>query len=174
MLFLATEVVSGQIVAEIPIPTPNSRPFFLTVGPDGAIWFSENEQPGGVPGTNKVGRVTSPVGPITEVAVNDGTGNSGGLYGIASGADGNLWIADTAAMRIARLTLGGNTTLFAAPYFLGGAFQLVAGSDGTLWFTRLSEANVGRVTLNGVFSTYALPENPPPNNFIAADTNGAV
>lgn len=161
-------------MSDYPIPTPNSRPFFLTVGPDGAVWFAESAQPGGIPGTNKVGRIGSSVGPIIEVPVQDGTGNSGGLYGIASGADGNLWITDTPAMRIVRLTTSGAATLFPAPFLLGGAFQIVNGADGTLWFTNLSSATIGRVTLSGVISSYALPENPPPENFIAADASGAV
>jgi streptogramin lyase len=43
---------------EFPIPTPNSQPLGITPGPDGALWFTENEG-------NKIGRITT-AGAITE------------------------------------------------------------------------------------------------------------
>src|SRR5260370_21972743 len=54
-------VASGQIVREFPIPTPNSDPIGIAAGPDGALWFAEENT------SNKIGRITT-TGVITEFA----------------------------------------------------------------------------------------------------------
>lgn len=41
--------MDGQIT-EYTIPTPNSVPFIIAVGPDNALWFTENAG-------NKIGRI---------------------------------------------------------------------------------------------------------------------
>jgi hypothetical protein len=46
------EPVSGQSFTEFPIPTPNAFPQGITVGPDRALWFTEEN-------ANKIGRVTT-------------------------------------------------------------------------------------------------------------------
>lgn len=45
----------GQIT-RFPIPTPDSRPTGIALGPDGAMWFTEN-------GASKIGRIDPPPGP---------------------------------------------------------------------------------------------------------------
>src|SRR5256885_14851667 len=47
-------------VTEFAIPTANSQPTGITSGPDGNLWFTENN-------TNKIGKCTT-AGGITEVA----------------------------------------------------------------------------------------------------------
>jgi streptogramin lyase len=42
---------SAQIVTEFPLPV-GSLPSGITVGPDGALWFTENH-------ANKIGRITT-------------------------------------------------------------------------------------------------------------------
>jgi virginiamycin B lyase len=64
---------------EFAIPTKASRPFNVTTGPDGNIWFTET-------GAGKIGRIT-PRGVITEFPL----GNSmSGPQDITTGPDGNL------------------------------------------------------------------------------------
>src|ERR1700742_2427686 len=48
----------AQTVTEFPIPTAGSLPSGITVGPDGALWFTES-------GSGKIGRITTS-GVITE------------------------------------------------------------------------------------------------------------
>src|SRR6266851_5797099 len=84
-------VASGQIIREFPIPTPNSDPIGIAAGPDGALWFAEENV------SNKIGRITT-TGVITEFAAP--TLNVSG--GIAAGPDGALWF--TEFNKIGRIT----------------------------------------------------------------------
>ena len=43
---------AAEAVTEFPVPTAVSQPAEITVGPDGAIWFTEE-------GGNKIGRITT-------------------------------------------------------------------------------------------------------------------
>lgn len=75
----------AQSVAEFDIPIPNARPYWLTAGSDGAIWFTMS-------GARSIGRITSD-GRMTAFEV-DGTP----LF-LTVAADGNLWftMADSPA-----------------------------------------------------------------------------
>lgn len=55
-------ITSAGTITEYPIPTPNSAPWDVALGPDGALWFteSENYRTGA-----KIGRITT-AGVITE------------------------------------------------------------------------------------------------------------
>ena len=59
---LQAQTAAPQVrITEYPLPTPDSAPGGLTVGPDGALWFTEND-------ANKIGRlalVTAPGLPNT-------------------------------------------------------------------------------------------------------------
>src|SRR5215470_13726277 len=83
VIFLA---VSGEragaapAITEFPVPTAASMPFFIIDGPDGNLWFTEQQG-------NKIGRVTM-AGQITEFSIP--TANSNPQY-ITVGSDGNLW-----------------------------------------------------------------------------------
>jgi virginiamycin B lyase len=71
------------------IPTAGSDPFDITVGPDGNLWFLEENQSI----AENVGRVT-PGGVITEFP-------AGGLTSyIAAGPDGNLWFSGSEVVRM--------------------------------------------------------------------------
>jgi streptogramin lyase len=51
---------SAQTITEFTIPTELSGPASITVGPDGALWFTENE-------ANKIGRITTLCSPHLDV-----------------------------------------------------------------------------------------------------------
>src|SRR4051812_19782509 len=57
-------------------------------------------------------RLAPAVGGITELAL---PAAANGAYGVAAGPDGNLWVAESAADQIARITPGGAVTEFAIP-----------------------------------------------------------
>ena len=40
-------------LTEFPLPVPDSRPYTIVTGPDGALWFTESRG-------NNIGRVTTP------------------------------------------------------------------------------------------------------------------
>src|SRR6476620_5115854 len=69
-----------------PIPTPDAKPYIITVGPDGLLWFCES-------GTAKIGRLDQDSGAFTEFPTP--TPNSRPI-GIIAGPDGNLWFCENA------------------------------------------------------------------------------
>jgi streptogramin lyase len=97
LLISAALLFSSQLAlaqTEFPIPTPNSVPSGITVGPEvpvGALWFTETGDPAlGPKVRGKIGRITT-AGVITEFPIP--TLNSA-PNGITTGPDGALWFAE--------------------------------------------------------------------------------
>jgi len=118
---------TGSIVEAV-TPTFSSFPEKLTVGPDGAIWFTE-------PSAGQIGRAVFAGGQIqiTEFRVTDGVTFGGGIFGIVTGSDGNLWMADGGISVVWRYNIAANT--FTAFSLAGGSgpHAIAAGPDGNLW-----------------------------------------
>ncbi len=74
---------SGTVTV-YPVLTGNSAPSYITAGPDGALWFTEQNG-------NNIGRITT-AGVVTEYPVP--TANSRQPEGTASGPDGALWFTE--------------------------------------------------------------------------------
>src|SRR6266446_6859221 len=74
--------VAGKIT-EFRLPSHDSRPEGITLGPDGNLWFVQVKR-------NQVGRIT-PAGQVTEFTLPHT--KSGPLF-ITSGPDGNLWFTE--------------------------------------------------------------------------------
>ncbi|MGZ3644267.1 MAG: virginiamycin B lyase family protein [Ktedonobacteraceae bacterium] len=137
---------SSGIITEFPVPTSNSLPQGITLGPDGNLWFTEYSG-------NKIGRIT-PTGTITEYPIP--TANSS-LTSITSGPDGNLWFTEYYPGKIGRITPIGTITEYSLP-----ANSLVesitSGPDGNLWFTESYQpSQIGRITPTGTITEYPLP-----------------
>jgi virginiamycin B lyase len=81
------------------------------VGPDGNLWFTEEN-------SAKIGMITT-AGVITEYAVPT---SSPSPTAMVTGSDGNLWFAESGANAIGHIT----TT--------GGTQSIASGPDGELWF----------------------------------------
>src|SRR3984957_6103486 len=90
------------IISEFPVPTVDSVPLYITAGPDGALWFTENN-------SNKIGRMTS-AGAVSEYH----TPSDSRPVVITTGPDGALWFTE-AANNIGRITTSGFIT---AEYFI--------------------------------------------------------
>ena len=111
-------------ITEYPIPTPNSAPSDIVLGPDGNLWFTEYVG-------NKIGRIT-PAGAITEYPLPQ-TGSA--PIAITVGPDDNLWFCEEGGNRIGKMNTSG--TLLAeydVPTANSGLNDIVAGPDGALWF----------------------------------------
>jgi streptogramin lyase len=67
-------------ISEFPIPTANSDPVSITTGPDGNLWFTEEQ-------VDKIGMINPTTHVIEEFPIP--TANSG-PQGITTGPDGNL------------------------------------------------------------------------------------
>jgi virginiamycin B lyase len=88
---------AAGVITEFPLPTPTSPtatslPSDITSGPDGNLWFTEQDG-------NQIGRIT-PQGVITEFPLPIPNSSP---HGITSGPDGNLWFTE-AAEKIGRIT----------------------------------------------------------------------
>ena len=134
---------------DIPDPAGNLiRPFGITAGPDGNVWFTDFR-------SNVVGRIT-PAGAITTFT--DPAGNLDGLGEIALGPDGALWFTSTNTNRIGRVTTAGDITSFVDPQnAVDAPLGIAAGPDGNLWFTSMNNARIGRITTGGDITTYTDP-----------------
>src|SRR5579862_687532 len=133
---------SGAITV-FPVPTPNSLPEDIVVGPDGNLWFTESL-------ANQIGRIT-PSGAITEYRLPIAQPkNVAGLDDLTTGPDGNIWFIAPGA--IGRITPSGTIKEFPIS---SGAGNLVAGPDGNLWFT--SSGAIGHITPSGAITKFSVP-----------------
>ena len=143
----------GGDISEFPLPSaPQSagRPYAITAGNDGAMWYLAG---------GRVGRVTAG-GQVTEFPIDTGTSSEGE---IVSGSDGNLWFTkrdETDGDAIVRVTLGGLATAFPLPHRGSGPHAIVPGPDGNLWFTEYSGKRIGRITPAGQIAEFAVPAQP--------------
>jgi hypothetical protein len=121
------------VFSEYLVPTSGAGPEEITVGPDGAMWFSELDG-------NKIGRITT-AGAITEYAV-PATGVD--PYGIANGPDGALWFTGFYVPVIGRITPSGLITTFPIKIGAADGGLISTGPDGGLWFTESNSGGIGR------------------------------
>jgi len=145
---------SRATVHEFPLSSPASRPYEITRGPDGNLWFTE-------PGANQVGRIT-PSGVITEFSLPSPSANPGG---ITRGPMGNLWF--TEAGGIARITTKGVITEYPIPG--EGLGSITTGPDGNLWFT--GSNRVGRMTPAGRVTEFPTTDPTPAHITTGPDGN---
>lgn len=124
----------------------------ITAGPDGDIWFTEDDE-----NTGKAGRITS-TGKITEFVL-PATNIEPGA--ITAGPNEALWFTEGTTGKIGRITKAGQIREFALPGFTVGheVDYITAGPDGALWFTDLAGVNskIGRITPSGPIAEYPLP-----------------
>jgi streptogramin lyase len=140
-----------------PIPSANSQPEVITLGPDGNLWFTEEN-------TSSIARVTVK-GTITEFP----TPTSGTPFDIAAGPDGKVWFTEGATGRIGRISPDGRIQEIQFSLF-DAAGGVTTGPDGNIWFTQVTGNNVWRLEL----STMKLTSFPIPtaNSFPGAITTG--
>jgi serine/threonine protein kinase/streptogramin lyase len=134
------------VVTEFGLPTSSASPAQITLGPDGNLWFTENDG-------NQIGRIT-PNGTVTEFSVP--TPNST-PDGITIGPDGNLWFTENTANQIGRITPGGNITEFSIPTGDSHPSGITAGHDGNIWFGEVTANQIGRITPGGTISEFSIP-----------------
>ena len=190
------------VFTEYPLPISPSFPTDITVGPDGALWFTE--------ALDRIGRITVS-GSLTEYAVSPGGSQPNGIvagpdsalwfladggnyigsvttsgvfgphysvsafsqpWAVASGSDGALWFTEA----VNTGSVGRITTAGAITlFFVGGSpLDIVSGADGALWFADNSGSNIGRITTGGVVTEYA---TPTANSFpvgVAVGANGDI
>ncbi len=137
-----------------------TNPSDITVGPDGALWFTQN---GGI------GRIESDGSPIT--APTAGAEPSGIA---ASGA--SLWFTDKAANKIGRISTAGVVTGdFPLPTPGSGPSGIALGVDNALWFTETDVNRIGRMTTSGALTNeFVVPTPGSQPGAIAVGPDGAL
>jgi streptogramin lyase len=138
-------ITTAGVITEFPLPTPDSGPHIITLGPDGNLWFTESY-------AGRVGRIT-PQGQITEINLPDPKSFP---VGITAGPDRNLWFIEESISRVGRITPAGAITNFEAG--ANGTFEIIrVGPDGNLWLCELDANTIARITTSGRVSGFALP-----------------
>jgi streptogramin lyase len=150
---IAVLISSGRAAAlpegeptEFPTPTANSGPTGVAPGPDGNLWFTEEQ-------SNSIGRIT-PTGAITEFAIPTTNGKP---YGITPGPDGNLWFTEARASKVGEITPTGAITEFTLPTTESEPLDIAPGPDGNLWFAEAGDNQIGRITPGGTISEFPIP-----------------
>ncbi len=131
-------------MTEYTIPTSIPRPTDVTSGPDGTLWFAEDNG-------DKIGRITT-AGTVTEFGLPDGSAPD---Y-ITTGPDNNLWFTDPGNNAIGRITTAGIVTEFTVPTSSSGPAGITTGPDGNLWFGEQTGNQIGRITTSGTITEYGL------------------
>ena len=92
--------------------------------------------------------------------------------GIARGADGNVWVADSAERgRILRVSPAGKVTAFTAGLTPNARpAGITGGPDGNVWFTLSAGSGIGRITPDGQITEFRAGITPgsEPQDIVAA------
>jgi len=161
----ATQAYSGTIltaplgpeITSVALPSPTGANG-ITVGFDGALWFTTLDQPGG----NMIGAITT-AGAIGSVPSANALTQANGLElptagDIAPGPDGNMWIAQRDGQVVGEIPIGGTSQFtYVPPTSNSSPAQITAGPDGTLWFTEAAASKIGHVAPGGSVVEFPTP-----------------
>src|SRR3954447_1292838 len=141
----------------------------MTVGPDGALWFTERRG-------EAIGRITT-TGTVTEFPVPRSSENPlPDPQGIAAGPDGALWFTEQTGGAVDRVTTDGVFTRYMLPPHSNGGAKapeaITPGPDGALWFLESAPAAIGRITTAGAITEFPLPDGSPQD--LIAGPDGAL
>jgi virginiamycin B lyase len=144
-------------IHEWTVPTKGAHPHDPAVGPDGALWFTEQM-------TNKLGRLDPETGQFKEYPLTES--ENPGPHGLVADHDGNIWFTANFGGYIGKLDPNtGKVTVFPmSDKKADDPHSLVFDSKGILWFTvqggnmvgKLDPAS-GKVSLKQVSTENALP-----------------
>ena len=146
-----------------PVGEPGTcQPAGIAAGPDGALWFTEENG-------NRIGRITT-AGAITEYT----TGLSAGARPaeIVAGPDGRLWFTESGRTHIGAINPAtGQITEY--PGTNVAPDGITVGPDGFLWFTEYSDTSgnswIGKINpANGAMNQYMLPNGSAPSDIVTA------
>jgi streptogramin lyase len=143
------------------VPTPNSGPNALTVGPDGNLWFTEAN-------AANIGQINPATGQVNEL---QGIPTGGGP--IIKGPNMDLWFARGAPFsanpEIVEMTMAGVTHPFQLP--TGTDVGLLAlGKDNNVWFTEYKYNKIGYITPGGQITEFNI--NFPAYDIISDNAGG--
>lgn len=162
-IFTPLVVFADDNLSEYLIPTANSNPNDIVMGPDYNMWFTETD-------ANQIGK-TSQDGSMTVEYVIP-TANSAPTE-ITVGPDGAMWFIESNAHKIGRITTAGIITEFLLDS-TASPVEITTGPDGNLWFTDTVNNEVSRMTTAGIVTDYSVPTVNAGPHGITADVNGYI
>jgi virginiamycin B lyase len=137
----------GSLWVTITPPQPLGQSLGITLGPDGKMWFTQDNLHSVVGKIDMSGKVVEY--PVSAVPLQ-----------IIQGADGDLWFIEIDPGAIAKITTSGKLTEYPFPDY-GGPSSITAGADGHIWITQNNERGVDdsidKVALDGAITAYNLP-----------------
>lgn len=125
-------------IHEWAVPTKGAHPHDPAVGPDGALWFTEQM-------ANKIGRLDPNTGEFKEYPLPDS--NNAGPHGLVADRDGNIWFTANFGGYIGKLDpRTGKVTAYHMPSEKADdPHTAVFDANGILWFTVQGGNVVGRL-----------------------------
>ena len=105
---------------------------------------------------------TTPSVTTTPTIVEVGGLAPGGRPTWIANSGGFLWVTETAANDIARITTSGAVTTYPVPTTPAGLTGITAGPNGNVWFVESTASQVGQITPNGVVTEYPLASGSDP------------
>lgn len=142
----AVAIVEGSSsTAAYPLTSPSARPFDLVIGPDQAMWVSEQN-------TNRIARIEN--GLVQEYALES---TPGAPAQMAAGQDGRLWYTDFSNNRVGWIKPDGEQGSTLLPTANSRPLGLAVDVDGNIWFTEWDRAVLGRIDAAGTLEEYTLP-----------------
>jgi virginiamycin B lyase len=156
---------SAAVMKIFALPPSLKSPDQIAVGPDGALWFTQDDEQDKRK-HSVLGRMTT-VGDASAVAVPAGSQPRA----LTPGPDGALWYAadGTNVGRLGRVTPAGIEELL-LPRGAESANGIVTGADGALWFT--NGARIGRLVPGAPPTFIPIPDAESSLQQIIADPNG--
>ena len=141
--------------------TPGSGPSGITVGPDGNLWFTEN---------NAIGCMSTDGVIIGTYSVTAGRSPSR----ITVGSDGNLWFTEPSTNTIGCMSTAGGLVGEFAVTAGSTPSEITAGPDGNLWFIENGTGKIGCMSTAGVLiGEFAIPtaSSDPRGITVGSDEN---
>jgi streptogramin lyase len=159
-------------LTQFPLSSNQSAGAALTLGPDGNLWFPEQEGAGEIVRITPAGVSNSFLLPV----------NYSSPSALTVGPDNNLWFTDLFNTNgknvpaVGQINSAGVVTEYPTHSSYSSTSALTVGPDNNLWFTESSPsssgvtaATVGQVTPAGVVSEFPLPIT---NNVVSGLTDG--
>ena len=127
------DAASGTSSVHVTIYPGISSPDGITVGSDGALWFTNLR-------SDSIGRMTT-----SGVNVNYSGPGINYPVSITAGPDGSLWFTNNRSNSIGRITTSGAVSNYTGPS-IEDPWGITSGPDHALWFTNAGNNTIGRIT----------------------------
>ncbi len=152
-------------VVEFPIPFTNGGPTWITTGPDGNLWFTENS-------ANSIVQFNVKTRGFTQYPIP--VANSGPTS-ITSGPDGDLWFIQSNTNSLGSFNTTTHVfTTFPIPFANSGATDIISGPGNNLWFVATNtNALADFDPATRVFTSFPIPtpDSGPNSITVGPDSN---